>query len=172
MVRLLLLMCCIATTTSGCIIFPGDSGEFRPPYVGATPVVDAVTRLPVHDAKVVIVISREAAFVPDTVRPPDLIPSIKIDLWERTDKLSHRFREFYVWPWGALGSSGYRLNGMYAYKRGYLPVEYRAEDSGKLIELQPLNDGTSKPELIARVLAKVEERFRDRVRRELDQRLN
>jgi hypothetical protein len=176
---LVLILCaCMA----GCIIVKpyrfkplrAFGGWKQPPgsYIPTT-LTDAATGEQIHDARIVIVIARGPAYIPDSQQGPSLSPRIEIADFADLPGLSYPYSETYLWLFAAFGSL-YSPSGMYVFRPGYRPVDYEPDSSGvypALVEMDRTDEASGRAELIDLAVSKIEDKWKPYLRRQLTARL-
>ena len=167
----------------GCVIIPQfyrldplkDAARVAPSRRSGAPsiLLDAESGAAVADAKIVLVIERLPAYLPDSRSNRTLSPRVAVEAFARLPRLSYRYYEIYFFPWFALGSL-YSPSGMYIFRRGYLPEEYRPDDDGTyphVVELRRCDEATSREEMMKLAVQGVPESWKSHVQRQLKRRL-
>ena len=138
-----------------------------------TTLTDAATGERIRDAKIVIVIARGPAYIPDSHQGPSLSPAIKIANFADLPRLSYPYSETYLWLFAAFGSL-YYPNGMYVFRPGYRPVDYQPDASGTypvVVQMERTDAATGRNELIDLAVSKIEDKWKPHLRRQLQAQL-
>ena len=174
--RLLAAILCLSTT--GCFVFHGryeplgQGPEAPPPPGGAVPttVVDAPAGREIPDAGAVIVIDRGPAYLPHSGQGPSLSPRVAVVRFADLGRVAYRYTEIHCYPLLTAFGSIYYPAGVYVYRDGYRPVEYRREGSGlypAALRLEPADRESGRRELLDLAASQIDEEWKPYVRKKL-----